>query len=305
MKLLLRILKPALNFIKKEKVAKPLRLVGILALLFGLLGLIDNYLVDIHPFWHVMILCFCLLSVGIIAIILLENTFFQSNSEGINAFWLIVANVIGVIVFVLVSASVQFFEAELYYAKLYLPCLFCLPLPWFYQVAFKHVKSIPSLSYAPFRIDTLSDIIGTYYFTNAKKRIIWIFEGDYPEFKTSGDYHFRTFSPTNLKVELEKMGDLFKGVLSLHNHNVHPDRPILIQHGEGVFEWELEHCPHILFPRFRKSMDMEGSIRQNELKFRRPLSLSTSISQNRRKNPIQHSTYRVATIYVKRKFIHH
>ncbi|MCB9267552.1 MAG: hypothetical protein H6558_21215 [Lewinellaceae bacterium] len=224
----------------------------------------------------------------------IDRKMLQGRSAAIKTAVTFGANLLGIALFILASRYVSFREFSDPYRWLFLPSLLLFALPWLYVLAVKAIAGVPRLRYAPYVFESLKDVLAEYRFAEDEDRgIRWVFEGNFFEINASGTYRLQTHLP--LDARQTQLGPLFKGVLSLHNHNLVPQRPIHFHVQEGFYGWEFHHCPYWFWPARRRALDPHWTLKRNGIRFRR-------VSEEERLKSTNKLTakFRAGTIYVTR-----
>lgn len=170
-----------------------------------------------------------------------------------------------------------------------LPALLLFSLPWFFVAAYGALMTIPALQYHPIQVLNLRDIAGEINWAeNEERGIIWEFE-QLAEMETETPYGVRTHTPHN--VMDMRLKELFKGLLSLHNHNISPGRPIhfkeqrivrqiasetnvggsaqskVVEHVEVPLGWRFFHQKNYYLWQSWQPLDPEKTLCQNGVRF--------------------------------------
>lgn len=261
---------------------------------FVSLAILDNRLQTIKFVWHLVILLLLSLLYGVLNAWLLERKLFKDKSAIYKSLLTLLANFLGLLFFIRIAKSVGFWDISLMYQWVYLPALIMFSFPWLFYQSILAILRVPRLHYAPYTFESLKDVLAEYHFAELRDRgIRWVFEEDFDEVEPADNYRIRTHLPQEFKnIEL---GMLFKGVLSFHNHNLLPQRPIHFYADNEFYGWTFEHCPYWFLPNYRRAVDPLRSIKKCHLRFRR-------ISEEERSKSTTKLTrkFRAATIYITR-----
>lgn len=250
-------------FLKSEGAQQTLVYFLAIFILFSLLAAADRLLVrfDDHRV-HLYMMMASVVLLGTVNVWILNQPRYGNVPAWMRGLLTISANVVGATIFLLISWK----TAKPYYDDLIFPALLLFALPWFFSAALKGWLAIPSLDYVPLKVYDLRDIIGELNWGEDENRgIIWAFE-NLSEMEAQGSYRVRTHTPhAVLDIPLER---LFKGLLSLHNHNLCPEQPISFESRNQVFGWRFFARKSFLFWKWRKPLDPRKTFRQNVIRFR-------------------------------------
>lgn len=290
-------LKARLAFLQDEGVRRVLLYYLFVFILFAALALVDGRLSALEIKTHYLFLLGITVLVGIFNAWVVENKVFLEESVENKAFLTFSANLLGFFFFVLLSRKVTFSHVPHHYLSIYLPALSFFSLPWFFFATVRAIMAIPALAFDPIHIGSLRDIVAEHDWTEDESRgIIWVFCDDFFEKDERGTYHLRTHTPLNAReIKLE---ELFKSLLSLHNHNINPGHPIYFREGEALHGWQFHHYPYWWAPRRPRALDPEKSLRRNRVRFRR-LALRERENLKGLRSGLPRK-FRVARIYITR-----
>lgn len=301
-----------LNPLRYPVVRQYLPLLLLTSVLFVALALLDKKLPDAqlkvvaHFAW-----LFCIsLAFGVLLAWLFEKKIFQNRSTAQRSLLVLAVVIWGMVLFFALT------QKNLVYQRLYLPTLGLVSFPWFCWRAIQAVAGVPQLRFAPFVFDSLKDVVAAFRFAeNAALGIRWVFESDFFEVDVSGNYIFRTFVPNDVRDQ--PLGQLFKGVISLHNITEVPQKPIdfqisktpqksdnlsdtpqkpaVSQRDKNFYGWEFYDYPYWWWPQRKRFLDPYKSIRKNGMRFWR-------ISEEERLKSVVKllPKFRAARVYVRR-----
>jgi len=268
---------------------------GLLILLFSGLALLDNRLARREVALHLALFVSLLLLLGSLHGWLLERKwFFPHLTTRRKALLTLGAALLGALFFALFSRQVQIGEPNPLYAQIFLPAVLLFVLPWTMYRSILAIAAVPPLRYAPVYFDSLKDVLAEVRWTEDDSRgVKWVFLDDFQEADASGTYVFRTHTPHD--VRKQELQFLFKSMLSLHNHNVHPRRPLhFMEHG-GAYGWRFHHLPFGWRLGRQRALDPGRTLQQNGVRFRR-----LSRTERERAGTKLHPKFKVATIYITR-----
>lgn len=260
------------------------------------IALLDNLLArwEVSAPYHLIILLVVVLLTGSLTVWMLHQKLLSNTTAWEKAFIIIGANLLGVLFFILASREARFGEMNSVYLWAYLPALLLFSFPWILYRAVLAIAGVPRLRYAPFVFESLKDILAEYRFAEDNSRgIRWVFLDDFFELDASGNYTVRTHVP--LDIRNIQLGLLFKGMLSLHNHNLLPQRPIHFHEKDKFYGWEFSKRPYWFWPSRDVALDPYRTIKRNRVRFWR-------VSEEERSRSTENLTqkFRASTIYVTR-----
>lgn len=289
---------PKLDFFLKPRVKSSLLYSGFLILAFVIIAIVDIFLKELGNKPHLIFLLALLLLLGALNIQVLAIDRFSCFSNPEKGLLTLGGNLVGVIIFINCSPLVDFPDIIELYGFIYLPALLFFTLPWILKQSIRSILAIPALRYSPIVIKRLP--IAKCRFKDHSRGIIWIFEENFFEKDESGRFLFRTFLPNgNPDIPL---GELFEAVLSLHNHDKEPGKPIHLKSKPSWYGWSFYHFPH---PRLRataRALDPLRPLDGNKIHFSQ-LSLEERPKEGRQ-NPKLPAKFKVTKIYVKRSLNH-
>jgi hypothetical protein len=254
-----------LNVLRHPVVVRYLVLLILAIALFGCITWIDlflyksGYSVPIH----LAALVGIVLLLGLLLIWFLQRKMFMDYSN-IHQSCLVVGIIsIGMVVFAIVSPHWN----EISYVTVYWPSLVLIGLPWFALSTIIELAGVPQLRFKLYVFDSLKDVIGAVDFTDELMGISWVFKDDFYEVDPSGIYQFRTFLPKDLKEH--SLGKLFKCVISLHNINKHPEKPIHFMEDNEVYGWEFYDYPYWFWPQRKRYLDPQKLMKPSRFLFQK------------------------------------
>lgn len=266
-----------------------------MAIVFAGMARLDHrFFRDMAPLWHLTVLMALAALLGVLFIAFALSRYFP-GLKSLAQTWLIVGgNAWGLLFFALASPKIGTNLTSPLYVSVLLPALFSFSLPWIFLCAVRAIAAIPALRYLPLVIEHLRDVMAEIRWAeNKDKGVRWVFEDDFMEVSSNGCYQFQTYTPH--KVEENSLEYLFKALLSLHNHNLNPLRPIIFETKDGLYGWEF-HTPRA-WPRTseRRALDPFKTLKKNGLRFR-------NISEEERLKSKEKLSrrFRVATIFITR-----
>lgn len=269
------------------------------AALFALLARIDHWLPNGNVLMHLAMLLLIVLLAGTLHVWLLSEKLLRDKPDWVKTFVTFGGNLLGIFFFVLASRQASWQHLSPAYQWAFLPALLIFSFPWVWLLTVLALANVPRLAYAPLTFKSLKDVLAEYHFAEDDTQgIRWAFEEDFQEVDASGFYYLRTHTP--LEVGRLQLAMLFKGALSLNNHNLHPQRPIhFVYHnetaGQGFYGWQFYHRPYWFWPQRRVALDPNKTLQANRLRFRR--ITPEERAQADRKLP---KNFKVAIIYIKR-----
>jgi hypothetical protein len=243
-----------------------------LAVSFGLLIVLDGLLWKFSIPFRMAVLLVLVILFGVLHVWLMRTRYLKNKSITIKSVFTLLGNLFGIIIFATIPRQGHVLTGSPLEFNLfqwgYLAYLLLFSLPWFFKLAIEAFSSIPRLKYEPIQIRSLKDVIAEQRWTeNELRGIKWVFDEGLEDDKLTY-YHLRTFTPKEVReIKLER---LFKGLLSLHNHNLFPQRPMKFRYAGGNYGWEFYHNPYWLFPKFRRALDPAKTLRESRLKFWSP-----------------------------------
>lgn len=243
---------------------------------------------------HLAVLVAIGLVMGILLTWLFDTKIFQDQGLWQRTLLLFIFVLLGIFVFITISPHVGLNGIEDAYKWIYVPSLLLILLPWSFWQAVVAIANVPLLRYTPFVFESLKDVIAAFRFAEDETRgIRWVFEDDFEEVDLSGSYSFRTFTPKDVKVL--SLGQLLKGVLSLHNITERPQKPIHFKSGDEFYGWEFHHYPYWFWPSRKRYLSPEKTLRKLGIHFKR-------VSEEVRARSVVKLVpkFRAASIYVTR-----
>lgn len=267
-------------------------------ILFALIARLDGLIPYESAVMHLAGLMLIALLAGMLQVWILGDQLLTKKAIWVKSLAIVGGNLLGMIAFIIASRAISFSNLPEIYRYAYLPALLTYTLPWLWLHSVLNVAGVPRISYSPMMFDSLKDMVAEIHFVNEARGIRWVFEDDFYELDASGTYQMRTYTPDGVKTY--PLGTLFKGALSLHNHNLSPQQPIHFKYRdeeqkERAYGWQFYHYPYWFWPARQVAMNPEQKIKTNDLRFRR-------ITAEERMQSTQnlHKNFKVATIYVKR-----
>lgn len=242
--------------------------------------------------WHLCLLISLAITLGILFIVFALPKHFPNLKSAAKTWLVIGGNAWGLLFFAVASPKVGWQNASPLYVQVFLPALISFSLPWLFWCAICAITVIPALRYLPLQVEHLRDVMAELRWAeNKDKGIRWVFKDDFKEVSSSGQYHFQTYTPH--KVEGNALEHLFKALLSLHNHNLNPLRPIVFETKEGLYGWEF-HTP-CRWSGQKRALNPFKTLKDNRLQFR-PITKEEQPKSKENLSP----RFRVATIYITR-----
>jgi|GEM_PF-2129158 len=287
-------LRSRLNIRRHPIVRKYIPLLLLATILFAAVALLDSRLANLRVTIHLAVLVFIALAMGSLVTWLFDKKVFQDQTILQRTMLLLIVVLWGVFIFTVISPHIGRTGSKQVYLELYMPSLLLFLLPWFYWRAVTALANVPQLRYAPLVFESLKDVIAAFRFAEDEtKGIRWVFEDDFQEVDPSGLYAFRTFTPKDVK-DLN-LGQLFKGVISLHNITECPQKPIDFKSGNDFYGWEFYHYPYWFWPQRKRYLSPVKALRKLGVRFKR-------VSEEERAKSIVKLVpkFRAATIYVNR-----
>lgn len=252
-----------IGFLKSEGFKKGLLYLAGIIISFGSLSLITRRIARYDLIDQLTLLLGGVLLIGILHVILLRKVLEDHFPVWMEIFICLAGNLLGVVLFI------QFNTLPLNKAagSLYLFSLLFFSFPFFIVLAFNAMTNIPKLSFTPVSFEQLKDIVGKYDFgEDQSKGVIWTFE-NFQSNDESGPYWVRTHVPYHTdKIALK---DLFKGLLSLHNHNLSPEHPIPMENESGLIGWRFFYQSNFMGWKTKRPLNPNKSLKANGVPFKK------------------------------------
>lgn len=267
-----------------------------MAILFiGIAKLDARFFQKMNVHWHLSLFILLAATLGALFIAFTLSKYFPNLKIGAKTGLIIGSNLWGMLFFALASPKIGWQKSSPLYLQVFLPALLSFSLPWLFLCAIRAIASIPSLRYLPLIIEHLRDVMAEIRFAENKDvGIKWIFEENFFEVSSSGNYSFQTYTPYKVETDFT-LEYLFKALLSLHNHNINPMRPIVFETKEGLHGWEFHTPRRWRWLGQRRALDPFKTLKNNRLRFRR-----VSEEERRKSKEKLSPRFRVATIYITR-----
>lgn len=263
----------------------------------GIARLDHSFFQTIPAAAHVALLMLLAFILGILFLRYALEKYFAGPRPGIKTLLVAGGNYWGIAFYYIICRKLGIQDQLQVYTFAYAPALLAFSLPWLFVLTVQALADVPALRYAPLIVGHLRDVIAEHRWAdNRDKGIRWVFEDGFTEVSSSGKYDFRTYTP--FEVEGMEIETLFKGLLSLHNHNLSPARPILFETADGPYGWHFQHCPYWFLPGFRCAISPLRTVKKNGLRFRK----ITEEERSRSKEKLS-PRFRVATLYISRGLV--
>ncbi len=278
MKALLSPIIHRLSFLNNEGVRKAIVYFLIIMSLFLAIVFVDSKLITFNSLLHLALLLTIVLLAGILNNWLLNRFIYNEIPEWLKAIMTLSANLVGAVLFMIISPN----STISYYSTLFLPAMIFFSLPLFFMITIKAILGIPSLEYLPLKIKNLKDIVAEINWAEDEtKGIVWEFE-NLTEMESDHQYWIRTHTP--FSVNDIKLKDLFKCLLSLHNHNLSPGLPIHFENGDEYYGWRFFYQTNYIFWKKLRPLNPEVTIKKNGINFHRLSRKEREEMENLRKD---------------------
>lgn len=251
-----------MSFLKTPGVQSALIYFFAAIILFLLLATASRFLSALDTRLHLLLFMAAAVLLGLVNAWLLDKKLYAGFPDWLKAGLGLAANLLGAVIFIFFSSG----SLTDFHLPLFIPALMLFSLPWFFGAALRAILAIPALEYQPLCIGGLKDIVAEINWAEDESRgIVWQFE-NLEEMAAGGQYWIRTHTP--YRVEDMTLKDLFKGLLSLHNHNLNPGQPIHFREGSQLHGWRFYCQRGWLFRARPKPLDPERTLARNGIRFR-------------------------------------